>query len=143
MHVMFFIIYLCPLTTPTIAKTGRVSPNGSLEYHHYDSYQSHGWGGRDNVDAPPYMYNPHWYRYRDKSCCHPKNAWHCCCHRDTYWDGLSEVNSERAWYNCRGTGFGRCLLILMCLFCWPFALIWLCFFGCFLLCYKCKVFSVC
>ena len=127
--------YSQTLTTPTIAKTGRISPTGSLQYNRYGSY---GWGGRDQADTPPgYMNNPHWYRYRDKSCCHPKNTWHCCCHRDTVWNGRREVNSH-SWYDCRGTGFCRCLLlILMWLFGWPFALVGLCIYFCFCLYFVC------
>ncbi len=129
------------LTLPTdhtpIAKTGRISPTGSLRCtNRYGSDYS-----LDSYAAPPpNMNSPHWYRYQDKSCCHPKNVWHCCCHRDTYWNGRREVNSSRGWYNCRGTGFCRCLLlILMWLLVWPFVLVGLCCFGCFWLCYMCCV----
>ena len=62
-----------------LAKAGRISPTGSLTYNRYDSDNSYGWG---RVPEPTYMSNPHWWRYRDKNCCHPKNTCHFCFYRD-------------------------------------------------------------
>ena len=59
---------------------------------------------RDNSDnAPPHLSNPHWYRYQDHCCLHPKNCWHCCCYRETYWTGYRSVcpsPSTSSWYCC-------------------------------------------
>lgn len=87
--------------------------------------------------TPIYMNNSHWWRYRDKSCCHPKNICHCCCYRETYWTGYREAY-EHKWYNCQGTGFCRCLLlVLMWLLIWPCVGVGFCIAGCFLLCFFC------
>lgn len=119
------------------AKTGKISPSGSLQHHRsYDSYNSYNWSPRDDPD-PGYMNNPHWWRYRDKSCCHPKNTCHCCFYRASYWNGHREVN-EHSWYNLKGTGCCLCLLLLlMWVLCWPFVLIGFCCYGCFILCFFC------
>lgn len=119
---------------PVEAKAGRISPTGSLTYNRYDSDNSYGWG---RVAEPTYMSNPHWWRYRDKNCCHPKNTCHFCFYRDTYWTGYREANSHK-WYNCKGTGFLRCLLLIWmwCLI-WPCACVGLCIWGCFMLCFFC------
>jgi hypothetical protein len=116
----------------TEAKTGRLSPTGSIRVHdYYDSYS------RDRSDTPDYMHNSHCWRYRDKCCCHPKNAWHCCCHRKSRWNGRREVVYGK-WYDCRGTGFCRFLLLfLMWCFIWPCVGFGLAIFGCFCLCYFC------
>ena len=72
------------LALPTIApfapaKTGSLSPTSSMRHarrhrHHYS-------------DAPMFVNRSHWYRYPDHHCCHPKNCFHACCHRPTYWNG--------------------------------------------------------
>ena len=117
-----------------LAKAGRISPTGSLTYNRYDSDNSYGWG---RVPEPTYMSNPHWWRYRDKHCCHPKNTCHFCFYRDTFWTGYREANSHK-WYNCKETGFLRCLLLIWmwCLI-WPCACVGLCIWGCFMLCFFC------
>ena len=61
------------------AKTGSLSPTSSMRHgrrhrHHYS-------------DAPRFVNRSHWYRYPDHHCCHPKNCFHACCHRPTYWNG--------------------------------------------------------
>ena len=109
--------------------TGDVSPSDS--YNHYNDLYN-----RLSRNLPPdYMSNPHWWRYRDKNCCHPKNTWHCCWHRETYWNDSRqcETNTSRSRYNCRGTGFLRCLcLVLMWSVVWPCV-------GVYLLCYWCSL----
>ena len=117
------------MNPPYIATIGRIEdgilPGISLEHYRNDYHlplneqspltPSHSSPG----DPPDYMSNPHWWRYRDKNCCHPKNIWHCCCHRETYWSS-AELNTDRSWYDCRGTGFLRCLLLTLMWSCvWP------------------------
>ena len=110
-------------------EAGRISPN-ILEH------RTHRW---TDPSEPDYMSNPHWWRYRDKHCCHPKNTWHYCCHRETYWNNYVTYGSEensRSWYNPRGTGFLRCLLlVLMWCLCWPCAGIGYCVYFCYAICY--------
>ena len=81
------------------------------------------------VPTPPYMHNPHWWRYRDKSCCHPRNVCHFLWYRDTRWNGYHGNGEEyrRHFCDCRNSGPLRCLLlVLMWLFGWPFILCGVC-----------------
>ena len=80
-----------------LSSTANTSPTGSS--HPY-------------LPTPPHMHNPHWWRYRDKSCCHPRNVCHCLWYRDTRWNGYREKYC-RKWYDCRNTGPLRCLLIVL------------------------------
>ena len=104
-----------------IAKTGPVSSSVRLP-----------------APRPDYMDNPHWWRYRDKCCCHPKNTWHFCCYRESYWDDRREA-PYHSWYNlCGRMGYLRRLLLLL-LWCFiaPFICIGICCFGCCLLIFLC------
>ena len=113
LHILSISLHYC-----ITAKTGSIRPS-YFEYSH-----------TPEPGEPDHMSNPHWWRYRNKCCCHPKNTWHCCCHRRTYWDGFEEV-PETEWYDCRGTGCLRCLLLLsMWYFAWPFVCIVLCVILC-------------
>ncbi|XP_019849237.1 PREDICTED: uncharacterized protein LOC109580472 [Amphimedon queenslandica] len=124
---------------PVEAKEGRISPTGSFNgIRRYSDDDSYYYGGRRNRSSTPeYMNNPHWWRYKNKCICHPKNVYHCCCHRKTYWTGYREATSGK-WYDCRGTGFLRCwLLVLMWCLVWPCVGIGCCVAGCILLCIFC------
>lgn len=118
--------------TPTEAQAGSISPTSSLRRgrRYYRTYHD---------DAPLYMNRSHWYRYPDYHCCHPKNCFHCCCYRPTYWNGYREVNS-RAWYNPIGSGplrvIGLLLFWLLCGICFGFG-------KCCLFCCQCWFYICC
>lgn len=81
---------------------------------------------------PPHIDNPHWYRYQDHCCLHPKNCLHFCCYRDTYWDGHRE-DYLQSWLSLKGVGPLRFLgLLLLYIFCGP------CAFCCGILYYFCS-----
>ena len=86
-----------------------------------------------HTPRPAYMNNSHWWRYQNKSCCHPKNVCHCCFYRQTYWSGQRE-RPVNEWYDCRQTGFLLCLLlVLMWSLVWPFVLCGYCCYYCCIL----------
>ena len=106
--------FLCSAKAGSIAD----SATGHRLYSNRSSYR------------PAHMENSHWWRYRDRSRCHPKNVCHCCFYRQTYWSGDREVPVNR-WYDCRKTGFLlRLLLIVMWILIWPFVLCGYCCYYC-------------
>jgi hypothetical protein len=119
------------IETAKEAKTGRLSP-GSVR-------RTRG-GGRTGIETPDYISNPHWHRYKDHCCLHPKNCLHFCCYRDTYWTGRREAYTHK-WYSLRRTGplrvvgllvlFFLCGLCIGCGSCCYYLLVLCCFVCCY------------
>jgi hypothetical protein len=98
------------IETAKEAKTGRISPSASLGRHRGARND----GPTASTVAPDYISNSHWHRYNNHSILHPKNVLHCCCYRDTYWNGRRERYAHK-WYSLRGTGPLRLLGLLLTL----------------------------
>jgi hypothetical protein len=63
-----------------------------------------------------HRWSTHLHYHQDLHCCHPRNTWHCCCHRGYKQRFYSAGSYSREWYDIRGVGpcRGICLLLFYC-----------------------------